>query len=291
MRPIFTRKKVQKIVDDGIGIAIPVLSLVKDTSGAFPLLKYAATAALALATSIKGFRDCKQDLEEFSNYVTDMVGELALQWDVRSHSGSGESLEQWRRNIGELSELLTEISDEASKQVTEQASRSSARNFLSYVLDPGKMDGMSRKKKLDAVLSRFQLQTNIATGHTLAEVIQNDATILSKLDSIEDGLSNIDDDVTLAKLNFADGAVFNSSEICLPGTRKKMIGEIMDWCSNVEHDWKSQIVLLTAVAGAGKTTVALAFVGATHKFKQFRTALKESPVAGLTRCSANLVRL
>jgi len=190
------------------------------------------------------------------DFVNDMVGEVALQWDVRSHSGLGESLEQWRRNIRELSEPLTEVLDEASKQVTEQASRSSARNFLSYVLDPGKMDGMSRKGKLDAILSRFQLQTNIATGHTLAEVIQNDATILSKLDSIEDRLSNIDDDVTLAKLNFTDDARFNSSGICLPGTRKELIDDIMDWCGNIEHDWKSQIVLLTAVAGAGKTTVA-----------------------------------
>ncbi len=30
----------------------------------------------------------------------------------------------------------------------------------------------------------------------------------------------------------------------------------MDWCDNVDHGWQTQIVLLTAVAGAGKSTVA-----------------------------------
>ncbi len=30
----------------------------------------------------------------------------------------------------------------------------------------------------------------------------------------------------------------------------------MDWCDNVDHHWKTQLVLLTAVAGAGKSAVA-----------------------------------
>ena len=34
---------------------------------------------------------------------------------------------------------------------------------------------------------------------------------------------------------------------------KELIGEIMDWCGNVDH---VQMALLTAVAGAGKSTVA-----------------------------------
>ena len=37
----------------------------------------------------------------------------------------------------------------------------------------------------------MKLQTNIAIGHTLASVIKNDATILSKLDSIETQLFDI----------------------------------------------------------------------------------------------------
>ena len=67
------------------------------------------------------------------------------------------------------------------------------------------------KKKLDAILGKFQvcshipfnyydtvrwdadikLQTNIAVGRTLAWVVKNDTTILSKLDSIENHLFDI----------------------------------------------------------------------------------------------------
>ena len=51
--------------------------------------------------------------------------------------------------------MLTEISDSVSAELTKRAHRSSARNALSYMLDPGRIDGM--KKKLDAVLTKFQV--------------------------------------------------------------------------------------------------------------------------------------
>ncbi len=63
-------------------------------------------------------------------------------------------------------------------------------------------------------------------------------------------------DATLEKLQFADESGYNSSKGCLYGTRKELIGEIMDWCGNVDHAWQAQMVLLTAVAGTGKSTVA-----------------------------------
>jgi len=158
---------------------------VKDTSGAFPPLQLAATGALFIATNVKGIRENKENWDEFSRYVAEMVGETALRWEVLSHSGPEESLEPWKKNIDELGRLLTEVSDSVKKR----ADRSSVRNALSYMRDPGKIDGM--KKKLDAVLVKFQLQTNIAIGHTLAEVVKNDTTILSKLDSIEIQLLDI----------------------------------------------------------------------------------------------------
>ena len=35
----------------------------------------------------------------------------------------------------------------------------------------------------------------------------------------------------------------------------------MDWCCNLEHHWKTQVMLLTAVAGAGKSAVAHTIAG------------------------------
>ena len=53
MVPIFTRKKIEEFLDAGNEIAIPILSLVKDASGAFPPLHYAAVGALCIATNVK----------------------------------------------------------------------------------------------------------------------------------------------------------------------------------------------------------------------------------------------
>ena len=57
--------------------------------------------------SYKGFRESKKEWDEFKCYVTEMVGEIALRWEIHSHSGSEESLGQWKRNIKELSECIT----------------------------------------------------------------------------------------------------------------------------------------------------------------------------------------
>src|SRR5258708_20862548 len=46
------------------------------------------------------------------------------------------------------------------------------------------------------------------------------------------------------------------ADICLSGTREELIEGVMDWCDNIDHGWQTQIVLLTAVAGAGKSAIA-----------------------------------
>src|SRR5260370_32916627 len=58
------------------------------------------------------------------------------------------------------------------------------------------------------------------------------------------------------KLEFDRDSKYNSSKICLSGTREEFICGVMDWCENVDHGWQTQIVLLTAVVGAGKSALA-----------------------------------
>src|SRR5258708_2515859 len=53
MAPILTKKKVKEFLAAGNDIAIPVLSLVKEASGAFPPLQYAAIGALLIASNVK----------------------------------------------------------------------------------------------------------------------------------------------------------------------------------------------------------------------------------------------
>ncbi len=58
-------------------------------------------------SSYKGFRKSKKEWEDFSYHLTQMVGEIALRWEVISHSGSEEPLEQWKKNIEELHRCIS----------------------------------------------------------------------------------------------------------------------------------------------------------------------------------------
>ena len=53
MAPIMTKEKIDQVLETGEDIAMVVLSLVKDFSGAFPPLQLAATGAFFIATNVK----------------------------------------------------------------------------------------------------------------------------------------------------------------------------------------------------------------------------------------------
>ena len=47
-----------------------------------------------------------------------MVGEIALRWEVISHSGSEESLERWKKNIEELHRYISLFRGHLSMMLT-----------------------------------------------------------------------------------------------------------------------------------------------------------------------------
>ena len=53
MAPVLTKKNIKQFLAAGNDIAIPILSLVQDTSFAFPPLHYAAAGALFIASNVR----------------------------------------------------------------------------------------------------------------------------------------------------------------------------------------------------------------------------------------------
>ena len=51
-------------------------------------------------------------------------------------------------------------------------------------------------------------------------------------------------DATLRELKFTDESGYNSSKVCLSGTWKELIGEIMDWYGDVDGAWQEPGSLL-----------------------------------------------
>lgn len=53
MSSALTRKRIEEFLAAGNDIAVPILTLVKEFSGAFPPLQYAAGGALGIAEKVK----------------------------------------------------------------------------------------------------------------------------------------------------------------------------------------------------------------------------------------------
>ncbi|KAF8334264.1 uncharacterized protein EI90DRAFT_530372 [Cantharellus anzutake] len=119
--------------------------------------------------------------------------------------------------------------------------RSTIRKTFSYLKDPGRIDGL--KKDFDKALASFQVRTNLITSAKLAAIErrQREDKIL---DSLRDPSITRDD----------------PTQACLEGTRVDLIERIMTWCRNT-GDSENRLMLLTAVAGAGKTSIALTIAG------------------------------
>lgn len=66
-------------------------------------------------------------------------------------------------------------------------------------------------------------------------------------------------EVQLDDLPYAKGAKYNPDKQCLPGTRQKIIEEITQWANTMDNP--HCILLLTGVAGSGKSTIAHTVAG------------------------------
>ncbi|KAF8340253.1 uncharacterized protein EI90DRAFT_2906472, partial [Cantharellus anzutake] len=75
----------------------------------------------------------------------------------------------------------------------------------------------------------------------------------AKLAAIE---RRLQDDKILDSLQFPHIAHDDSTQACLEGTRVDLTEHIMTWCRNTGES-ENRLMLLTAVAGAGKTSIAL----------------------------------
>ncbi|QRV92032.1 hypothetical protein RhiJN_20050 [Ceratobasidium sp. AG-Ba] len=160
------------------------------------------------------------------------------------------------------------------------------------------------KVRIEGAITLFQVRvtagTSINVEHTLNEVRKN----TNRLYNIERGVSSFAQDATLDRLRSVKGASWDMSRSCLENTRVKLIERIVAWIDGgSQPDTSKQpseatIMLLTAVAGAGKTTVAHTIAGicaqkhqlASSFFFDRETEGRNSPQALFSTMAADLSR-
>ncbi|KAF8324776.1 uncharacterized protein EI90DRAFT_3129523 [Cantharellus anzutake] len=219
------KQKVDEILAAGGDVAVPILTAVNAASDAFPPLKSASSGALFIFDVFKKFKQSKQEWEDFGEYVNTMTDAIAA---IRSYDTLSDEAAPWMESITNLNGALQRIQHEIKLHGGPRR-RFSFSNFFSL---PRDLDGL--KKDLKEALELFQVSTIGSNSGRLARV--ENASVLGGL-------------------RLPSVAHHDSSQTCLEGTRIDLMERIMAWCHNTK-DSERRVMLLTAVAGAGKTSVA-----------------------------------
>ncbi|KAF8316249.1 uncharacterized protein EI90DRAFT_3134535 [Cantharellus anzutake] len=226
------KQRLHDIISAGGDVAVPVLNAVNSASGVLPPLQAATGAALFILDEVKKFKESKEEWERFGRYVVDATARVVAALDSYDASSEGA----WVGNIRKLNQALQRIQTEIGRLSEKMGKRSGIRNFFSHMKKPGRINDL--KRHLDEALALFQLGTNLELGNN------------------QDRLNReIENSSVLDKLRYPAVAHHDLTQACLEGTRTGLIEDIMTWCRN-EGNSENRVLLVTAVAGAGKTSLA-----------------------------------
>ncbi|QRV93104.1 hypothetical protein RhiJN_21122 [Ceratobasidium sp. AG-Ba] len=267
-------------------VAIQILRLTAASADAFPPLKSAAGAALHIAEMIKGFKSNKAEWRELGTYVQDATASV-VESTTRSDTAG---------DIGHKLEKLQTTLAAAAKSIEEEQALPLHKRLGKFLRDPDMIVGI-RKSIADAI-ALFQLST------TITSIIDIKRT-LEVVETNGKRLSNITQLIALDKLRRVPGASWDSSRLCLENTRVELIKDLMSWISSSSRtNYSNQsggasIMLLTAVAGAGKTTIAHTIAQRCAENKRLGSCFffdretdgRNSPIALFTTMASDLSRL
>ncbi|KAF8338773.1 uncharacterized protein EI90DRAFT_3117853 [Cantharellus anzutake] len=229
------RQKIDDLLVEGVDIAVPILKVVNATADWCPPLKMATGGALSILDEVKKFKDNKKEWIDFGKYVVDTVADVVSA--IKSYDASAEEAKPWVESVTRLDRALQMIKSEIERRLKKVEKRPAILNVVSYLRDPGRIDGL--KKDFDKALASFQLRTNLIGGAKLAAIERRQQ-----------------DDNILDSLRYPHIAHDDFTQACLGGTRIDLTERIMTWCRNTGES-ENRLMLLTGVAGAGKTSIAL----------------------------------
>ncbi|QRV93105.1 hypothetical protein RhiJN_21123 [Ceratobasidium sp. AG-Ba] len=282
-------------------------------SEAFPPLRALAETALDIAGLVENFRSNKTDWEELGVYVQELTANV-----IDSLAGANSAQADNAARIEKLKGVLSEALDEIR---TEQYERRAKRMNIDFHRDEEKI--RSLRARIDEAIQMFQIGTTIRAAFIIErthDAVEANHRILSGLaehassvraqTATQRETSRLGTNAALGQLWRARGASWDVSRVCLANTRVKLVDEILSWgygkndidgeksaCSNEPS--KTNILLLTGVAGAGKSTIAHTVAQrcsqrgllASSFFFQRGTKDRDTPDMLFTTLAADIARL
>ncbi|KAG8717318.1 POC1 centriolar protein A [Ceratobasidium sp. 394] len=286
-------------------VALQLLRLTAASADAFPPLKSAAGGALHIAEIAKKFHSNKEEWRRFGEYVRDATASV-----VQSLAQANASRGDTRSKLERLNVTL----DETAKAIEAELALPKRKRLLKFMKDPEMI--VDLRRRVDDEISLFQLSVTmtttidvgkifdavIATGKILSSIAQDTSMVVTRAASISRKISRQDLKGELGKLQRVQDASWDSSRVCMENTRVKLIDDVMAWINRTTSPNQrggARVMVLTAVAGGGKTTIAHTISGrcAENKllgssfFFDHETAGRNTPAALFTTIAADLSRL
>ncbi|KAG9121575.1 POC1 centriolar protein A, partial [Ceratobasidium sp. 392] len=277
------------------GVALELLRSIAKSTEVFPPLQSVAELALHITEIVKEFHVSKNEWIELGIYVRDATANV-----TQSVAQVGAFHEDTKKNLEKLQSTLREI----ARTVEAEQKSPWHKRIGGLMKRPEIIESM--RKRIDDAIGLFQLSATVMTmmdlKTTVDAVIANGKTlsgIVDKAASISRKASHIDLNATLSKLQRVKGSSWDPSRACMKDTRVELIKRVVAWLNSPTKSGGAEIMLMTAVAGAGKTTVAHTVARECHERKQLGSSFffdretegRNSPVALITTIVADLSRL
>ncbi|KAG9125758.1 POC1 centriolar protein A, partial [Ceratobasidium sp. 392] len=276
------------------GVAFELLRSIAKSTEVFPPLQNVAELALHIAEIVKEFHVSKNEWIELGIYVRDATASA-----TQSVAQVGAFHEDTKKKLEKLQSTLREI----ARTVEAEQKLPWHKRIGGLMKRPEIIESM--RKRIDDAIGLFQLSATVMTmmdlKTTVDAVIANGKTlsgIVDKAASISQKALHIDLNVTLSKLQRVKGASWDLSRVCMKNTRVELVKRVVAWLNSPTKSGGAEIMLMTAVAGAGKTTVAHTVARECHERKQLGSSFffdretegRNSPAALVTTIAADLSR-
>ncbi|KAF8333469.1 uncharacterized protein EI90DRAFT_3015361 [Cantharellus anzutake] len=236
------RRNIQRLLTAGGDMAIPILVTINAASDVCPPLKSATNCALFIFEEVQKFKSDTREWTEFGKCVVVVVADVLAA--IESYDASTEEAKPWLENVKKLDAChRSSVAWLPHLRDTRQRSKTEIEPIFGKMR--GAIDGL--KKVLDKALA-VTLPPSFSTLTTGAK--------LTDIANSQDRLNRwLESDSVLSKPQYPTVAHHDPAAACQEGTRTDLIGRIMTWCRDMEGS-ADRVMLLTAVAGAGKTSIA-----------------------------------
>ncbi|KAG8747099.1 POC1 centriolar protein A [Ceratobasidium sp. 428] len=279
-----------------------LLRLVEASTDVVPPIKHVASSALGIADGVKDFRTDEKEWKVFGEYVEDATASVVV-----SLSQVNLSHEDARSKLEKLNATLEDIKREIESEQTSSKMKRVGR----FLENPEKIVDM--RQRIESDIGLFQLSATItnlidvgkifdmvvASGSNLSSIAQATSAIAIETQSISRKTLQLGLNAAIDKLLRAPGASWDPDQACMENTRVQLVRRIHAWINSPAKSGGAEIMLLTAVAGAGKTTVAHTIARECHRNGQLGSSFffdceisgRNSPAALFATVAADLSRL